>query len=129
MRSLWSAPGRRLADPLSHRAKPLAYLQCYRNLDWPHWAAQIDAFEGLSIDLYIGEPAFVGRGYGRAMLDAYVRDVAFLRWPAEQRCFIAHAIANTRALACSRGAGFREIGTFTEDGVPMRLLRLERAPT
>jgi len=108
------------------RNRPFGYLQCYRNADWPDWAAEIGVAEGLSIDLYIGEPAFVGRGYGQAMLKAYVRDVAFARWPDERRCYIAHAVANTRALACSQAVGFRDIGGFEEDGVPMRLLEIDR---
>lgn len=108
------------------RGRPFAYLQCYRNADWPDWAALFGEADGLSIDLYIGEPAFVGRGFGQAMLAAYVRDVAFPRWPDERFCYIAHATTNTRALACSRAVGFRELRTFEEDGVSMRLLVLER---
>ena len=108
------------------RGRPFAYLQCYRNSDWPDWAAEIEVVEGLSIDLYIGEPAFVGRGYGQAMLRAYVRDVAFPRWPDAERCYIAHAAQNVRALACSRAVGFRDIRLFDEDAVTMRLLALER---
>ncbi|HLK24479.1 MAG TPA: GNAT family N-acetyltransferase [Caulobacteraceae bacterium] len=106
--------------------RPFAYLQCYRNADWPDWEAETGVAGGLSIDLYIGEPAFVGRGYGQAMLRGYVRDVVFPRWPDEPVCYIAHAVANTRALACSQAVGFRDIGRFEEDGVPMRLLVLGR---
>jgi aminoglycoside 6'-N-acetyltransferase len=106
--------------------RPFGYLQCYRNVDWPHWGTLIGDLAGLSIDLYIGEPAYIGGGYGRAMLAAYVRDVVFPRWPDERLCYIAHAVANTRALACSRAVGFRELRTFDEDSVPMRLLVLER---
>jgi aminoglycoside 6'-N-acetyltransferase len=125
--------GPRLADDwptrchiAESRGRPFAYLQSYRIADWPEWAAQIDVFQGLSVDLYIGEPAFLGRGYGQAMLAAYVRDVAFPAWPDERRCYIAHAVANSRALACSRAVGFQELGLFDEDGVTMRLLVLER---
>jgi RimJ/RimL family protein N-acetyltransferase len=110
---------------LSH-GRPFGYLQCYRNVDWPEWADEIGVAEGLSIDLHIGDPAFVGRGFGQAMLSAYVRDVAFARWPDERRCYIAHAVANSRALACSQAIGFRDIGRFAENGVPMRLLVIER---
>jgi len=107
--------------------RPFGYLQCYRNLDWPEWAEEIAVDGGLSIDLYIGEPAFVGGGYGRAMLGAYVREVAFALYPDETRCFIAHAQDNTAALACSRAVGFRDVGDFVEDGVDMRLLLIERS--
>jgi aminoglycoside 6'-N-acetyltransferase len=106
--------------------RPFGYLQCYRNVDYPEWAAEISTEAGLSIDLYIGEPGFVGAGYGRTMLAAYVRDLAFPLHPDETRCYIAHAHANTAALACSRAVGFRDLGDFVEDGVAMRLLLIER---
>jgi aminoglycoside 6'-N-acetyltransferase len=106
--------------------RPFGYLQCYRNLDWPDWAAEIEVEGGLSIDLYIGAPDFVGSGHGRAMLAAYVRDVAFPLYPGEMRCFIAHAHDNAAALACSRSVGFRDVGSFVEDGIDMRLLLIER---
>jgi len=111
---------------LDEAGRPFGYLQGYRNLDWPDWAAEIDVDGGLSIDLYIGEPDHVGGGYGRAMLGAYVRDIAFPLYPDEARCYIAHAHENIAALACSRAVGFRDLGDFVEDGVDMRLLLLER---
>src|SRR5580692_209355 len=105
---------------LDGAGRSFGYLQCYRNLDWPDWAAEIDVDGGLSIDLYIGETSRIGGGYGRAMLGAYVHDVAFPLHPDESRCYIAHAHANAAALACSRAVGFRDIADFVEDGVDMR---------
>jgi aminoglycoside 6'-N-acetyltransferase len=112
---------------LDGAGRSFGYLQCYRNLDWPDWAAEIDVKDGLSIDLYIGDPAFVGRGYGRAMLGGYVREAAFPLYPGETTCFIVHAHDNTAALACSRSVGFRDVGSFVEDGIDMRLLLIERS--
>ena len=112
---------------LDGAGRPFGYLQCYRNLDWPAHAAEIDVDSGLSIDLYIGEPDLVGRGYGRAMLGGYVREAAFPLYPGETRCFIAHAHDNAAALACSRAVGFGDVGDFVEDGVDMRLLLIERS--
>jgi aminoglycoside 6'-N-acetyltransferase len=111
---------------LDGSGRPFGYLQCYRNLDWPDWAEEIAVDGGLSIDLYIGDPALVGGGYGRAMLGGYVRDVAFPLYPDETRCFIAHAHDNEAALACSRSVGFRDVGSFVEDDIDMRLLLIER---
>jgi aminoglycoside 6'-N-acetyltransferase len=109
---------------LSHD-HPFAYLQCYRNADWPEWSATMDVEGGLSIDLYIGDADFVGRGFGRAMLAAYVRE-AFAIFPDERLCYIAHAADNRPALASSQAVGFRFLKTFDEEGVVMRLLALER---
>jgi aminoglycoside 6'-N-acetyltransferase len=109
-----------------HEGTPFAYLQCYRNADYPEWAAIIGVAEGVSIDLYIGEPAFLHRGLGRAALAGYLREVAFARHPAEHRATIGHEPGNIAALRCSEAVGFRRIGTFVEDGLEMVLLMTER---
>lgn len=96
------------------------YLQAYLNRDWPD--AADGGTEGISVDLYIGEPAFLGRG--RAMLDAYVRSLALPHF-AQTAAYIAHELANTAALACSKAVGFTPVREFVEEGEAMLLLRLE----
>ena len=64
-------PTIRAEEPsLSHLAifdgAPFAYLQCYRNVDYPEWGAIIDVDGGVSVDLFIGDPACLQRGLGRA---------------------------------------------------------------
>lgn len=106
---------------------PFGYLQSYRNADWPEWAAMIGRDAGASIDLHLGDPAFLRRGFGRAMLAAYVRDFVFPHFADLSEIYIAHGVTNTAALTASQAAGFRVIGSFAEAGVPMRLLVLRRA--
>ena len=103
---------------------PFAYVQSYRNLDYPEWAEMIDVRDGISVDLFIGEPAFLHRGMGRVLLVAYLKEVAFAYF-AETRAYIAHATANASALRCSQAAGFRPVREFLEDGVPTLLLMRE----
>src|SRR5579871_6740726 len=76
---------------------PFAYVQSYRNLDYPEWAELIEVGDGISVDFFIGDPAFLHRGMGRALLAAYLRDEAFPHF-AETRAYIAHAVANATAL-------------------------------
>lgn len=109
-----------------HAGTPFAYLQCYRNLAFPEWAAVIGVEEGVSIDLYIGDSAFLHRGLGRAALAGYLWEVAFAHYPGEQRAYIGHERANVSALRCSEAAGFRRLRTFIEDGIEMVLLAAER---
>ena len=101
---------------------PFAYVQSYRNLAYPEWAATIAVDDGISVDLFIGDPAFLHRGFGRALLDAYLTQVGFAHFRTETRAYIAHATANTTALRCSKAAGFRPLREFMEDGVPTLLL-------
>jgi aminoglycoside 6'-N-acetyltransferase len=56
---------------------PFAYLQCYRNADYPEWVEIIEVKDGISVDLFIGEPIYLHRGFGRAALGGYLRQVAF----------------------------------------------------
>jgi aminoglycoside 6'-N-acetyltransferase len=101
---------------------PFAYVQSYRNRAYPDWAELIEAQDGISLDLFIGDPAFLHRGLGRALTGAYLEQVAVPHFAGETRAYIAHACANTTALRCSQAAGFRPLREFTEEGVPTLLL-------
>jgi aminoglycoside 6'-N-acetyltransferase len=106
---------------------PFAYLQCYRNADYPEWAQMIQADDGVSVDLYIGDPAFLDRGFGRAALSAYLPKIAFPSYAHEKRAYIAHELTNEAALQCSKAVGFRPLRTFLENGVETMLLVSERS--
>jgi aminoglycoside 6'-N-acetyltransferase len=82
----------------------------------------IEAQDGISLDLFIGEPAFLHRGFGRALILAYLGELALTHFAGETRAYIAHACANEKALRCSQAAGFRPLREFTEDGVSTLLL-------
>ena len=103
---------------------PFGYLQAYRNHDWPDYAQVMGHADGVSLDLHIGDPAFVGKGLGRAMLGGYVSQVALPHY-AESRAYIAHDLDNVAALACSKSAGFEPVERFLEDGEIKQLLRFE----
>lgn len=103
---------------------PFGYLQAYRNRDWADYARVIGHSDGVSLDLHIGDPAFAGRGLGRAMLASYVREIALPHY-AESTAYIAHDLDNVAALACSKSVGFQPLGEFIEDGEVKQLLRFE----
>lgn len=126
-------PTIRAEEPsLSHLAilngAPFAYLQCYRNVDYPEWGAIIDVDGGISVDLFIGDPACLRRGLGRLALGGYLRQVAFPSYPEETRAYISHELINTAALQCSQAVGFRPLRRFLEHGLEMMLLALDREP-
>ncbi len=106
--------------------RPFGYIQCYRCLDYPEWAHEIGLTQGISIDLYIGEPDLLGRGLGKRMERDYVLTVAFPLYPEESECFICHEPDNAAALACSRAVGFMDLHEVTEAGIRQRLLVLRR---
>jgi aminoglycoside 6'-N-acetyltransferase len=108
-----------------HEGRPFAYLQCYRNADYPDWGKLIGTVEGISIDLFIGEPAFMGKGYGHAMLRAYLQ-TAFAYFADESHAFVAHELANERAQRCSRAVGFQPLRRFFENGFELILMAKDR---
>ena len=116
---------------LSHIAAsagaPFGYIQCYANMAYPDYAETIGVDHGISVDLYVGEPACVGRGFGRAMLAGYLAQVAFAAYPDEDLAYIAHEPDNLAALACSRAVGFKPLRRIVEDGVVDQLLVVSRA--
>lgn len=104
--------------------RPFSKLQCYRNLAYPAYAAEIGLDEGVSIDLFIGEAELLGRGLGRRMLRAYALEIALPLHPGETKASICHEMA--RARACSRAAGFERVALIVEAGQPSELLVLKR---
>jgi aminoglycoside 6'-N-acetyltransferase len=95
---------------------PFAFLQCYRNVDWPDHKATTAVDHGVSIDLFIGEPDMIGRGLGQRMLRQYVEQVALAEHPAERLCWIGHELENVAARKCSVAAGFDPVREHIEDG-------------
>ncbi len=106
--------------------RPFGYLQCYRIAAYPEWAALIGESDGIGVDLLIFESDLIGKGHGRAMLNAYLRRVAFPLFPEQLRCFIGQENENVVGWRTSESVGFRYVRDFVEDGAPSRLLALER---
>ena len=61
---------------------PFAYLQCYRNVDYPEWCAIIGVRDGISVDLFIGDPVCLRRGLGQAAADASAVPVVLYNVPS-----------------------------------------------
>ena len=107
-------------------AVAVGYIQAYRVADYPEYAAMIGEKKGISLDLFIGDERFVGRGWGRLILVKFLNQVAFPLFHPEHVCFIYHDRLNYRALGASRAAGFRHVRDFTEEGDLKELLALRR---
>jgi RimJ/RimL family protein N-acetyltransferase len=53
----------------------IGMIQRYMNRDDPGWDAQVRIPGAAGIDYYIGDPAYVGRGIGTAMISSFVATV------------------------------------------------------
>ena len=106
--------------------RPVGMIQTYLVSDSPGWEEIVGAEPGLAgVDLFIGEEAWVGRGAGPRVLEAFARDVVFAR-PGTDACVATVEEANRRSWRAFEKAGFRHVRDVVEDGLPHRLMRLDR---
>jgi aminoglycoside 6'-N-acetyltransferase len=81
--------------------------------------------DAAGVDLFVGEPDAVGRGLGAEILREFVRAIVFDR-PETTAAIATVEEANRRSCRAFEKAGFRHLRDVEEDGLPHRLMRLER---
>jgi aminoglycoside 6'-N-acetyltransferase len=107
-------------------ARPIGMIQTYLVADHPEWEAIVQVGEGVAgVDLMIGEPDLVGRGLGPQVLAAFVREVVFAD-PGTTACVATVEEPNRRSWRAFEKAGFRHARDVEEDGLPHRLMRIDR---
>jgi aminoglycoside 6'-N-acetyltransferase len=100
---------------------PFAYLQCYDPTAWPNhgFGAVPDGTRG--IDQFIGEADMIDRGYGSALIRAFVDGLFRAGSP---RVVTDPSPANTRAIRAYGKAGFRKDRPVnTPDGAALLMVR------
>jgi aminoglycoside 6'-N-acetyltransferase len=106
--------------------RPVGLIQTYRVADHPDWGDLVGVEpEAAGVDLFVGEPDAVGRGLGPEILREFARTVVFSR-PGTTAVVATVEEANRRSSRAFEKAGFRHVRDVDEDGVPHRLMRLER---
>ena len=106
--------------------RPIGMIETYLVADNPDWGATIGEGEGAAgLDLFIGEEDETGGGLGPLVLAQFARDVVFAR-PDTQAVMATVEEPNRRSWRAFEKAGFRHVRDVEEDGLPHRLMRLER---
>jgi RimJ/RimL family protein N-acetyltransferase len=117
------SPTRRFVISTDH---PIGYIQAWRIADSPAYTAPWGVSGGISLDLLIGEPDAIGRGWGRLILIRFLHEVAFPLFPEEDLCWILHDCRNQRAMRASVAAGFRYSHDVMVHGFRHALLQLTK---
>jgi RimJ/RimL family protein N-acetyltransferase len=106
--------------------RPVGMAQAYLVSDYPDWDEIVRVGRGVAgVDLFIGEVDAIGRGLGPLVLTEFVRGVVFAD-PETTACVATVEETNCRSLRAFEKAGFQYVRDVEEDGVPHRLLRLDR---
>jgi aminoglycoside 6'-N-acetyltransferase len=106
--------------------RPIGVIQTYLVSDYPEWDAIVEAGEGVAgVDLAIGEADLIGRGLGSQVLSQFARDIVFAR-SETLACVATVEEGNRRSWRAFEKAGFRHVRDVEEDGLPHRLMRLDR---
>ena len=97
-------------------------IQTYLVSDYPEWEAIVHAGPGVAgVDIMIGEEELIGQGLGPQILTVFARDV--ITAPA---VIATVEEANRRSWRAFEKAGFRHMRDVEEEGIPHRLMRLDR---
>jgi RimJ/RimL family protein N-acetyltransferase len=113
---------------INYNGVPIGYIQTYPVAAYAEYAAFTgDNAGAAAIDIFIGEDAYRGRGYGAASLRAFLRAVVFAD-PQTTHCFIDPHPENAVAIRAYARAGFRALGRVdsTPAGEPCLLMRVDR---
>jgi aminoglycoside 6'-N-acetyltransferase len=109
-----------------HDGRPVGMIETYLVADNPDWGRTIGEGPGAAgVDLLIGEEDAVGRGLGPQVLAQFAREVVFAR-PETDAVVATVEEGNRRSWRAFEKAGFQHVRDVEEDGLPHRLMRLER---
>lgn len=94
---------------------PIGYIQYYNAYDFPretgHFLTDARLPKSLAaLDLYIGEPHFMGKGVGSVLLMQFLK---IFIWPHFKACFVDPDNSNFIAIRAYEKAGFKKIGNPT----------------
>ena len=106
--------------------RPVGMIQTYLASDYPEWDEIVEVGEGVAgVDLLIGEEELTGRGLGAQVLERFAGEVVFAR-PETAALVATVEEANRRSWRAFEKAGFAHVRDVEEDGLPHRLMRIDR---
>lgn len=102
--------------------RAIGMIQTYLVSDYQDWEEIVQVGPGVAgVDILIGEEDQVGRGLGPQILAQFVRDVV-----TADAVVATVEEPNRRSWRAFEKAGFRRVRDVEEEGLPHRLMRLDR---
>ena len=113
---------------IRHRARPIGFIQSYRIDDYDEYGQALAlGFPAAGIDVFIGDPAEIGKGRGPVLIRAFLRDVVFPTYDVDE-CVIGPSIMNASAIRAYEKAGFVHFkdARVPDEPDPEHLMRIRR---
>lgn len=109
--------------------EPFGYIQTYKVNDWPEFGDHVgyDDYTA-SVDLFIGDDGFTGKGLGSKMLRSFLVNIVFAYGSDTMTCIIGPELSNKRAIRAYEKVGFKYVKTvqIPEEEQPTYIMELSR---
>lgn len=117
-------------DPylILHGENPIGYIQTYLWRNYPDYGVHLGLEEeAASLDRFIGEAPYRGKGLGPVLLTHFLREIVFAH-AAVASCVITPEEGNMPTIRAYEKAGFRHLCTILVPGEPglIYLMRIGR---
>ena len=105
--------------------RPIGYVQSYWIDDYPEHAASVRVSEAIGLDLFIGEKDYIGKGYGPALLKAFLSEVVPDKYPNASRAVADPSIENNASIRAFEKAGFYKGDITNDEDGPEQLMIID----
>lgn len=113
---------------ISYASSPIGYIQTYRIADHREYNRHVQADDQTAgVDLFIGEDAYIHKGFGAAILNKFLANVVYSD-DSITSCVIGPEPKNKAAIRCYEKVGFRHFKTvhLPDEPDPEYLMRIGR---
>lgn len=99
--------------------KPFGYAQAYSWKDHQKYASYLLPEEAgyASLDIFIGEEEYRGKGIGPSIIRQFLREILFVRYETDN-CLITPLLENARAIRSYEKAGFSRVRVIEHPDEP-----------
>jgi aminoglycoside 6'-N-acetyltransferase len=111
-----------------YESKPVAYIQTYKVNDWQEFGDYLGCDDyTASVDLFIGDATFTGKGFGSLMLKKFLKEVVFSNTDITT-CLIGTEPKNIRAIKSYEKVGFKYVKTIQipSDPNPTYIMKIKK---
>ena len=104
--------------------KPIGIIQSFVLADYPEYGNLFGHPSDFSIDYLIGEPDYVGRGVGTAMIKQFIQTIGRANYPTATGVSTAPDIGNAASIRVLEKVGFKPGKIITGEHGPEQVMRL-----